>query len=61
VIVYTGQELTRARRTRMKKYAETIIVKDGADARATARQTSSSASRGSRCKASDACSSSSTA
>ncbi|MDX6469074.1 MAG: hypothetical protein QOF75_877, partial [Gaiellaceae bacterium] len=28
VIVYTGQELTRREETRLKKYAETIIVKD---------------------------------
>jgi CheY-like chemotaxis protein len=28
VIVYTGQELTRPQETRLKKYAETIIVKD---------------------------------
>ncbi|HEY8407343.1 MAG TPA: HAMP domain-containing protein [Gaiellaceae bacterium] len=28
VIVYTGKELTRAEETRLKKYAETIIVKD---------------------------------
>jgi CheY-like chemotaxis protein len=28
VIVYTGQELTRSEETRLKKYAETIIVKD---------------------------------
>jgi signal transduction histidine kinase/DNA-binding response OmpR family regulator len=28
VIVYTGQELTRTEETRLKKYAETIIVKD---------------------------------
>jgi CheY-like chemotaxis protein len=28
VIVYTGQELTRNEETRLKKYAETIIVKD---------------------------------
>jgi hypothetical protein len=28
VIVYTGQELTRREETRLKRYAETIIVKD---------------------------------
>jgi CheY-like chemotaxis protein len=28
VIVYTGKELTRREETRLKKYAETIIVKD---------------------------------
>jgi CheY-like chemotaxis protein len=28
VIVYTGQELTRREETRLRKYAETIIVKD---------------------------------
>jgi CheY-like chemotaxis protein len=28
VIVYTGKELTRTEETRLKKYAETIIVKD---------------------------------
>jgi CheY-like chemotaxis protein len=28
VIVYTGQDLTRREETRLKKYAETIIVKD---------------------------------
>ena len=28
VIVYTGRELTRAEETRLKRYAETIIVKD---------------------------------
>src|SRR5438270_4109265 len=28
VIVYTGRELTRREETRLKKYAETIIVKD---------------------------------
>jgi hypothetical protein len=28
VIVYTGQELTRREETRLKKYAETIIIKD---------------------------------
>ena len=28
MIVYTGRELTRREETRLKKYAETIIVKD---------------------------------